>query len=143
MNRVVVHCMATFSLFGACAAQQLHPCRFSGTSDVGHVEGITVQRLTVIEKSGKVGATIFIPDGKEPLPGIVFSHSAIHGPNNDTDLLRFAWALARAGAASIVLDGVIDWQSGANDDSIRPPEFQFCAGPMATTTRQHQPNSGV
>jgi hypothetical protein len=82
----------------------------------------------VIEKSGKVGATVFIPDGNEPLPAIVFSHSAIHGPNNDTDLLRFAWALARAGAASIVLDGVIDWQSGPNDDSIRPPEFQFCAG---------------
>lgn len=46
----------------------------------------------------------------------------------DTDLRRFAWALARAGAASIVLDGVINWQSGPNDDSIRTPEFQFCAG---------------
>ncbi len=69
MNRLVVHCMA-----------QLHPCRFSGTSDVGHVEGITVQRLTVMEKSGNVGATVFIPDGNELLPSIVFSHSAIHGP---------------------------------------------------------------
>jgi hypothetical protein len=74
-----------------------------------------------------VEATVFIPDGSEPLPGIVFSHSAIHSPSNNTDLLRFAWALARAGAASIVLDGAIDWQS-PNDDSIRPPEFQFCAG---------------
>jgi hypothetical protein len=81
----------------------------------------------VLEKSGKVGATVFIPDSDEPLPGIVFSHSAIRGPNNNTDLLRFAWALARAGAASIVLDGVIHWQSGPNDDSIRPREFQFCA----------------
>jgi len=82
----------------------------------------------VLEKSGKVGATVFIPDRDEPLPGIVFSHSAIRGgPNNNTDLLRFAWALARAGAASIVLDGVIHWQSGPNDDSIRPREFQFCA----------------
>jgi hypothetical protein len=81
-----------------------------------------------MEGSGKIGATVFIPDGNEPLPSIVFSHSAIHGPNNDADLLRFALALARAGAASIVLDGVINWQSGPNDDSIRPPEFQFCAG---------------
>ena len=108
MRHVFVQCIAVLSLFGTCAAQRLHPCRFSGTSNVGHVEGITVQRLTVMEKSGKVGATVFIPDGNEPLPSIVFSHSAIHGPNNDADLLRFAWAMARAGAASIVLDGVIN-----------------------------------
>jgi hypothetical protein len=127
MSRAVVHCIVIFNLFGTCAAQK-HPCRFSSTSDVGHVEGITVQRLAVLEKTGKVGATVFIPDGNEPLPSIVFSHSAIHGPHNDTDLLRFAWAMARAGAASIVLDGVIDWHSGPNDESIRPPEFQFCAG---------------
>jgi hypothetical protein len=128
MSRVVAHCVAILSLLATCAAQRPHSCKFSGTSGVGHIEGITVQRLAVIEKSGKVGATVFIPDGNEPLPSIVFSHSAIHGPNNDTDLLRFAWAMARAGAASIVLDGVIDWQSGPNDESIRSPEFQFCAG---------------
>ncbi|MGC1451700.1 MAG: hypothetical protein WA830_16835 [Candidatus Sulfotelmatobacter sp.] len=81
----------------------------------------------MIEKSGKVEATVFIPDGNDPLPGIVFIHSAIHGPYNNTDLLSFAWALARAGAASIILDGAIEWQS-PNDDSIRPREFQFCAG---------------
>jgi hypothetical protein len=127
MSRVVALCISILSLLSTCAAQKLHPCKFGGTSGVGHIEGITVQRLAVIEKSGKVGATVFIPDGNEPLPGIVFSHSAIHGPNNDTDLLRFAWALARAGGASIVLDGAIDWQS-PNDESIRPPEFQFCAG---------------
>jgi hypothetical protein len=128
MNRVVVQCIAALSLLPTCAAQRIHTCKFSGTFGVGHIEGITVQRLAVIEKSGEVGVTVFIPDGNEPLPGIVFSHSAIHGPNNDADLLRFAWALARAGAASIVLDGVINWQSGPNDDSIRPPEYQFCAG---------------
>ena len=51
----------------------------------------------------------------------------IHGSSSDADLLRFAWVLARAGAASIVLDGTIDWLS-PNDESIRSPEFQFCAG---------------
>ena len=127
MSRVVIQCIAILSLFATCAAQRLHPCRFSEPSEVDHVEGITVQRLAVIEKSGRVGATVFIPDGEEPLPGIVFSHSAIHGPNNNTDLRRFAWALARAGEASIILDGAIDWQSGPNDDSIVPREFRFCA----------------
>jgi hypothetical protein len=128
MSRVVVHCIVILSLFGRCAAQKLHPCRFSNASEVGHVEGVTIQRLSVIEKRKTVGATVFIPDGTDPLPSIVFSHSAIHGANNDTDLRRFAFALARAGAASIVLDGVINWESGPNDESIRPPEFQFCAG---------------
>jgi hypothetical protein len=126
MSRVVPQCITILLLLATCAAQR-HQCNFSGTSDVGHFEGISVQRLAVIEKSGKVGATIFIPDGDEPLPGLVFSHSAIHGPDSNADLLHFAWALARAGAASMVLDGVIDWQSGPNDDSIRPREFQFCA----------------
>jgi hypothetical protein len=124
---LVAQCIAVLSLLAVSPAQK-HPCSFGGTSDVRHVEDITIQRISVIEKSGKVGATVFIPDGNEPLPSIVFSHSAIHGPTNDTDLLRFAWAMARAGAASIVLDGVINWQLGPNDDSIRLPEFQFCAG---------------
>jgi hypothetical protein len=128
MTRVVVYCTVFLGLFGTCAAQKLHPCRFSNTADIGHFDGVTVQRLAVIETSEKVGATVFIPDGNEPLPSIVFSHSTIHGPHNDSDLRRFAFALARAGAASIVLDGVINWQSGPNDDSIRSPEFQFCAG---------------
>ena len=81
----------------------------------------------MIESHKEMQATVFIPEGDEPVAGIVFSHSMIHGSSTDTDLLRFAWALARAGAASIVLDGTIDWLS-PNDDSIRPPEFQFCAG---------------
>jgi hypothetical protein len=88
MSRVVAQCIAILSLFPICAAQRVHPCKFSGTTGVGHIESITVQRLAVIEKNGEVGATVFIHDGNEPLPGIVFSHSAIHGPNNNTDLLR-------------------------------------------------------
>jgi len=127
MSRTFMLCIVTLSLLSTSVAQRLHPCKFDNASLIGHSDGVTFQRVAVIEKNKKVGASVFIPDGDEPLPGIVFSHSAIHGPSNDTDLLRFAWALARAGAASIVLDGTIDWQS-PNDQSIRPPEFQFCAG---------------
>jgi hypothetical protein len=127
MSRIIKPCIVILALLATCSAQKLHVCKFSGASEVGHTQGIDIQRVAVIEPGSEVKATVFIPDGSEPLPGIVFSHSAIHGPSNDTDLLRFAWALARAGAASIVLDGVIDWQS-PNDEAIRPPEFQFCAG---------------
>jgi len=127
MSRFIAVSVAILGLLASCTAQKLHPCRFSGTSEVSHTEGIDVRRVAVIEPTKQVQATIFIPDGDEPVAGIVFSHSVIHGSSSDTDLLRFAWALARAGAASIVLDGTIDWLS-PNDESIRPPEFQFCAG---------------
>src|SRR5271169_5165235 len=107
MSRIVASCFMMLTLAATCTAQHLHPCEFSATSIVGHNEHITIQKVTVIEKSGKVEATVFIPDGDDSLPGIVFTHSAIHGPYDNADLLRFAWALARAGAASIVLDGAI------------------------------------
>jgi hypothetical protein len=127
MSRLIALCLVILSVLAACTAQTLHRCRFSESSEVGRAEGIDIQRISVIEPAGKVKATIFIPDASEPVPGIVFSHSAIHGPSNNADLLLFALALARAGAASIVLEGTIDWQS-PNDEAIRPPEFQFCAG---------------
>lgn len=126
MTSPAVLCVAIFSLLSTCSAQKLHPCTFGTMSDVSHVNGITTERLSVIEPRHE-GASVFIPDSHDPVPGIVFSHSAIHGLNSSADLLRFAWALARAGAASIVLDGTIEWQT-PNDDSIRPREFQFCAG---------------
>ena len=100
MSRMITPCIVILGLLATCTAQTLHTCRFSGTSQVGHSQGISIQRVTIVEPNSEVKATLFIPDGSEPLPGIVFSHSAIHGPSNDTDLLRFAWALARAGAAS-------------------------------------------
>jgi hypothetical protein len=79
------------------------------------------------EPKGEVKATVFIPDIDDPIPGIVFSHSAIHGADRNADLLHFAWALARAGAASIILDGNIEWQS-PNDESARDPHLMACAG---------------
>jgi hypothetical protein len=127
MTRIVTLSLVIFSAFATCAAQTLHRCRFSENYEVGRAEGIDIQRVSVIEPHHKVRATVFIPEASEPVPGIVFSHSAIHGPSNDADLRRFALALARAGAASIVLDGTIDWQF-PNDESIRPPEYLFCAG---------------
>ena len=91
MSRIVVSCFSILNLVATCTAQHLHPCKFSATSIVGHNEHITIQRVAVIEKSSRVEATVFIPDGNDPLPGIVFTHSAIHGPHNNADLLRFAW----------------------------------------------------
>jgi hypothetical protein len=115
------------SPLATCTAQKLHACRFSESSEAGRIEGIDIHRITLIEPTARVEATVFVPATSEPMPGIVFSHSAIQGSSSRVDLLRFALGLARAGASSIVLHGTIDWQS-PNDESIRPPQFQFCAG---------------
>ena len=127
MTRVSAVALTILTLSPFSVAQRLHQCTFNGTSFLGHADGISTRRVTLIEKAAKVDATIFVPDSNDPLPAIVFTNSAIHGPYNDSDLLAFARGLARAGAASIVLDGAIEWQS-PNDDSIRPEEFRFCAG---------------
>ena len=67
-----------------------------------------------------------MPDANAPIPGIVFSHSAIHGLNGSADLLQFATAVARAGAASIVLDGTLNWEIPAQA-SRRPGAVMNCA----------------
>jgi len=127
MNRRLALCLSFLFLPSFCTGQKMHACQFSGISFIDHSDGISTERVSIIEKKKKIDATIFIPDSSGPLPAIVFTHSAIHGPYSDTDLLHFARALARAGAASIILDGTIEWLT-PNDDSIRPTVFRFCAG---------------
>lgn len=144
MGRLALLGIATFTLLSTCAAQ-FRPCRFADASTSGSREGITIRRVGLIEPTGGVEGTVLIPDSDALLPGIVFSHAAIHGPTSDTDLRRFALALARAGAASIVLDGTIDWQI-PNNGSGRAPHLLACAGQWlllhAKLDRQRLANAG-
>jgi hypothetical protein len=108
-----------------CAAQ-FPPCNASKPTTTEHANGITQLKVSFLEPNGKHGAHVVMPDSDSPVPGIVFSHSAIHGVNTSTDLLRFARGLARAGAASIVLDGTVEWET-PNDDSKQPYHLVACA----------------
>ena len=126
MRQWIMCCLVAYTLLSTCAAQ-FRPCKFTTLSTIDHSAGIETLRVSVIEQNGIVGASVFIPDSQEPIPGIIFSHSKIHGANKDADLLRFAWALAQAGAASIVLDGVLQRQT-PNDESKPPPHLMACAG---------------
>ena len=118
--------LAILSLLATCAAE-FRPCQFTYSSDAKRSEGIAMSRVSWMEPSGEVGASVFIPESPEPLAAIVFSHSAIHGATADADLLGFAWALARSGAAAIVIDGAVEWQT-PNNESRRDPHFLACAG---------------
>src|SRR5262249_4232574 len=112
-----------------CLAQSANfvPCQFGNASTVGHADGITQQRVSFLDSSGEAGGSGFISDSEKTVPGIVFFHSEIHGVSSKGALLRFSLALAHAGAASIVLDGTIEWQT-PNDNSERPPHLMACAG---------------
>ena len=139
MNRLIVLGLTVFGLVSNCVAD-FKPCKFTDKSTVGHREGISVRRVGIIENGGEIEATILIPDGDTPLPGALISHSSIHGPTSSADLLRFAWALARAGAAVIVLHGTLEWDP-PNNESVRDPHLMACAGQslmLNTTLDRHR-----
>ncbi len=127
--RTLLVSILSIAFASVCAAQiaSFPPCRAAESLTVGYKDGITIQRVAVVEPAGKTSATVLIPGSDAPLPAIVFSHSEILGQNEKVDLRQFAWPLARAGAASIVLDGTIDWRT-PNDDSERSPHLMACAG---------------
>jgi len=113
------------ALASTCAAQ-FAPCKVSKPSTVEQRDGITELRVSFLEPSGEREAHIFVPESDAPFAGIVFSHSAIHGVNTRVDLLGFARGLALAGAASIVLEGTIEWET-PNDNSKQAYHLTACA----------------
>jgi hypothetical protein len=125
MRHYLRFAVAFLAVASTCAAQ-FAPCKVSKPSSGAHREGITELRVGFLEPSGEREAHIFVPDSDTPIPGIVFSHSSIHSANTRVDLPRFARGLALAGAASIVLDGTIEWET-PNDNSKQPYHLMACA----------------
>jgi len=108
-------------------AQSGKPCLAAPAATLSDRDGVTTKTVSFTGSFGKRTALAFLPDTEEPVPGIAFSQSSIQYSDSVTDLRPFARALARAGAASIMLDGTIDWRT-ANDDSKRPwVEFNCAA----------------
>lgn len=127
MKKVVRLIVSVFIWTAVCRAQ-LEPCKLGTLEAVGKIDGVTLGRTALSEPSGEVGASVFIPEREEPVPGIIFSHSAIQGQTRRADLTRFGLALARAGAASIVLDGTIEWQTPTDNFKKPAPRTLACAG---------------
>ena len=130
-NRILLSTLPSLLLFLTCVSvaqiAQFVPCKFAGSTTVSDSDGIAVSRVTIVESSGEVGATVLIPRAARPMPGMLLTHSAIDGPDNRADLLHFAQAMARAGAASIVLDGDLNWKQGT-ENNARAPHLMSCAG---------------
>jgi len=133
MKTLAVYAALAFTL-GACALaqdiQNFVPCKFGQSTSVGISNGIEVRRVAITDNQKEYAATVFLPASDKPTPGMVFSHSAMKGIEGSTDLLRFAYALARAGAASILLDGTMSWNQPTDNSSEnrRSPHLLACAG---------------
>jgi hypothetical protein len=56
----------------------------------------------------KVTVYLFIPDSADPVPGALFTHSALHSFDGTTSLLPFARALAHSGVATLMLDRTLE-----------------------------------
>jgi hypothetical protein len=86
LNRAVILWLAC-PAFCCPALLNFVPASFPPVSPPEHKEGVAVSSVSWMEPGVKVGATVFVPDG-DPLPGIVFSRSAIHGPTASADMLH-------------------------------------------------------
>lgn len=113
-------------LCGACVAQSYKACKADPASLIDDRDGVIVKTVSFQAPSGRLVANVFLPKTTEPVAGIAFSQASIQYADSRTDLRSFAMAMARAGAASIMLDGTIDWHT-PNDDAKRPWTEVACA----------------
>lgn len=118
--------LALLSIAVSCIAQSEKPCSAGPAVTLSDRDGVTEKVLSFSGSFGTRSAHVFLPHSRERVPGIVFSQSAIQYEDSQTDVIPFARALARVGAASIVIDGTIDWHT-PNDDFKRPRKEFNCA----------------
>ncbi len=144
MQKLSLYASLAFTLSSCALAQSIQnfvPCKFGSTTSVATSNGIEVRRVSITDNKTEYAATVFLPASDKPTPGILFSHSAMKGPEGSADLLRFAYALARAGSAALVLDGTMSWNQ-PNDTSIdnqRSPHLLGCAGQWLLTNASLDP----
>jgi len=87
----------------------------NGTQDVN---GINVHDISYASpKGGSVPAYLVVPPGNGPVPAVIFVH---WGQSNRTEFLSEALILARAGAESLLIDGVFNRPGSLADDFTHP-----------------------
>jgi len=105
--------------------------RENGASTVG---GIQVRDVSYASpKGGSVSAYLVEPAGKRPFAGIIFVH---WGQSNRAEFLSEALLLARAGAESLLIDGVFNRPGGAGDDFAHPEKEKQAYIQLVTDIRR-------
>ena len=129
--RYVFLMMILIGTFASMAlAQTDFHCKLDGSSIVDHRDKVTEYEIAFQDTWGSkpvtVSAHAFVPDSNEPVAGIVFSVSSIEKYDKHMDLLLFARALARAGAASIVVGHPVRWEP-LDEEWNLVPTVMHCA----------------
>jgi dienelactone hydrolase len=89
--------------------------RDNGARDVG---GIQVRDISYASpKAGRVPAYLVVPPGTGPFAGVIFVH---WGQGNRSEFVSEALVLARAGAESLLIDGVFNRPGSAAEDFAHP-----------------------
>jgi hypothetical protein len=120
---------------GSAAQVTETKCVASNVLAIESEYGITVQTLTLTEldsntnsprKTRTVTARAYIPETEHELPAVAFSHATIHSHQGTASLLPFANALARTGAAVIVMDRTLELEP-YNETAIQDRSLSDCA----------------
>ena len=122
------HALFLMLLAVACAAQSapdVHLFDYDAKASLDFhdngaqdVSGIKVHDVSYASpKGGKVPAFLAVPPGNGAFAGIIFVH---RGQGDRTEFLSEALILARAGAESLLIDGVFNRPGGQADDFTHP-----------------------
>ncbi len=85
---------------------------------VEEVRGVKVHDVSYASpKGGSVPAYLVVPSGKGPFPAIIFVH---WGQGDRSEFLAESVMLARAGAESLLIEGVFNRPNGQGDDFAVP-----------------------
>ncbi len=102
--------LAVAFLSPSIAATRDKLCSPAEAFGINRSAGVIVQKVTLSGKWGTNSATLFLPDKEIAEAAVLLSHSAIHTDTGaSVDLLPFALTLARAGAAVLVPDRILNW----------------------------------
>ncbi len=142
MNRSILSAVVVLLALSAAAfaKEKDQVCSISDPVTVEHRDKVTVRTISFLdtapirdgEKREVVNAHVYVPDGDGPFPMILFSHSAIHSNKGTSDLLPYAFAMARGGAASIVLERTIQWEP-YDEDANKDRSVMDCASHWLAT----------
>ena len=82
------------------------------------VQGVAVHDISYASpKGGRVPAFLLVPPGKGPFAAVIFVH---WGRADRTEFLSEALMRARAGAESLLIDGLFNRPGGVSDDFAHP-----------------------
>src|SRR5207247_1975837 len=98
------------------------------------VRGVQVHDVSYASpKAGRVPAFLVVPPGKGPFPAVIFVH---WGQSDRTEFLAESLILAKAGAISLLIEGVFNRPNASEGDFILPEKERDSYVQLVTDIRR-------